>query len=111
MIRLTVTPGSGENLYAMLVTEEIGLRRKGTGTLHRSGAKGKDRDKWVHSSYKGWVRFQRGLGGILVALVQSKSPEDEWMLLSSFVGFLDRHFRASISSINLVYGSDSGDQE
>jgi hypothetical protein len=111
MIRLTVTPRDGENLYGLLIAKEIELRRKSKGTLHRVGPKAKNHDKWAHSSYKGWVRFQRALGGVLVALVQSKSPDDEWMLLSSFVGFLDRHFRASISNINLAYGADSGDEE
>src|SRR5512143_718869 len=89
MIRLTVTPRNGKNLYGLLVAKEIELRRKGKGTLHRAGPKAKNYDKGLHSSYKGWVRFQPGLGGVLVALVQSKSPADEWMLLSSFVGFLD----------------------
>jgi hypothetical protein len=38
-----------------------------------------------------------------VALVQSKTPDQEWQLLTSFIGFLDRHFRSFISSITINY--------
>ena len=103
MITLTVAPRYGENLFRLLVSKEVHLRRNKQGTLHRKGAKKSGQDKWIHKSYSGWITFQRGLGGVLVALVQSNDERDEWQLLTSFVGFLHRHFRESISNLTMSY--------
>lgn len=103
MIKVTVTPKERQNIYSLMVSKEIQLRRQNQGTLHRSGSKQKNKDKWVHSSYAGWIRFQKCLGGVVVAIVQSKNSSSEWQLLSSFIGFLDRHFRDKISNITLSY--------
>jgi len=103
VIRITVTPKEGANIYSLLVKKEVELRRKNMGTLHRAGGKKRGEDKWNHESYPGWVRFQECLGGMAVALVQSKTPDQEWQLLTSFIGFLDRHFRSSISSVTINY--------
>ena len=104
MITVTVTPRDRANLYGLLIKKEVSLRKSKKGTLHRASSKQKDREKWVHSQYHGWINLQKCLGGVTVAIVQSKSPASEWQLLSSFVGFLDRHFRDEIASINLTYG-------
>jgi|SRR5436190_3442714 len=106
MIKVTVTPREGADIYGLLVKKELELRRSNRGTLHRSGAKRRDREKWVHSSYNGWIQFQRCIGGVTVALVQARNSQDEWQLLSSFIGFLDRHFRDDMSGISLHYGED-----
>lgn len=103
MITVTITPRAGDNLYSLLKRKELSLRRKKQGTLHASGPRRLGKEKWSHSSYKGWIQFQQCLGGVLVAQVQSRDADSEWQLLSSFVGFLDRHFRADISSISLTY--------
>lgn len=103
MIKVTITPKTRENIYGLLVKKELALRNANRGTLHRTGTKKSGEDKWLHSSYPGWVRFQKCLGGVTVALVQSKNSEHEWQLLSSFIGFLDRHFREQINSITLNY--------
>ena len=103
MIRVTVTPRQNEGLYGLLVKKEIQLRKQNQGTLHRKGPKKLGDEKWVHAKYPGWIRFQRCIGGVVVAQVQSKTPDFEWQLLSSFIGFLDRHFRDEISSIGLCY--------
>jgi hypothetical protein len=86
-----------------MVKKEIALCRQNQGTLHRSGSKKRGQDRWVHNKYNGWIRFQKCFGGIVVALVQAKNNDDEGQLLTSFVGFLDRHFRDSISNINISY--------
>ena len=103
MIKVTIIPKEGGNIYSLLVKKELALRNKNQGTLHRAGSKKKGEDKWTHTTYPGWVRFQSSLGGVTVALVQSKNAEAEWQLLSSFIGFLDRHFRDNISNISLTY--------
>jgi hypothetical protein len=106
MIMLTVAPKSGENLFRMLQQREVELRRHKQGTLHRIGARVKNQEKWGHVAYKGKITFQKGLGGSLVALVESREDRDEWQLLTSFVGFLHRHFRESISNITMTYADE-----
>lgn len=106
MIKVTITPRTNENIYSLLIQKELSLRKQNKGTLHRYGPKVKDKDKWGHSSYNGWITFQRCLGGIVIALIQAKNSEDEWQLLTSFIGFLHRHFSDSISNIILTYGSE-----
>lgn len=103
MIRLTITPRSGEKVYSLLIKKEIELRKRNQGTLHAAGSKRKGREKWRHSSYNGWIQFQKCLGGVVVAEVKARNAKDEWQLLSSFIGFLDRHFRDELASITLTY--------
>lgn len=103
MIKVAVIPQHKANIYSLLVQKELSLRKANQGTLHRSGGKKKNEDKWVHNTYHGWIRFQHCLGGTMVALVQAKNADEEWQLLTSFIGFLDRHFRDSIANINLSY--------
>lgn len=102
MITLTITPQPGEDVYSLLTKKEKSLRGGNT-TLLRSGPKRKDKEKWVHAKHKGWIQFQRCLGGVVVAQVQSRDPDSTWALLTSFVGYLDRHFRGKIRGINLQY--------
>ena len=103
MIRLTVIPREGEDIYGLLTKKEVDLRRKKQGTLHRAGAKTRGKDKWAHRSFPGWINLQRCIGGTLAATVQSRAAEAEWQLLTSFIGFLDRHFRDEIASVTISY--------
>src|ERR1700722_724794 len=103
MVRLTISPRSNQNLYGLLVKKELALRAKNQGTLRRDGPKKKDEEKWSHSTKNGWVRFQRCLGQVVVATVQARDETEEWQLLNSFIGFLDRHFRESIASVLISY--------
>jgi hypothetical protein len=107
MIRVTVTPKDDANIYGLMVKKEVQLRQKNQGTLHRKGGKKRGEEKWVHNSYAGWIRFEKSLGGVAVALVQSKTPDAEWQLLSSLIGFLDRHFRGDIGAVNISYPNES----
>jgi len=103
MIRLTAQPRSRSNLYGLLIAKEIELRRKGRGTLHRSGPKKRGREKWTHTTYPGWISLQRGVDGTLAATVHSKAADAESKLLRSMIGFLDRHFREELSSVMISY--------
>lgn len=106
MIRVTATPRTKEELYGLLVSKEVQLRQKNQGTLHRRGEKKRGVEKWTHSSYPGWVRFQKCLGGTIVAQIRSRSPESEWQLLTSFIGFLDRHFRDELGTVTISYEAE-----
>ena len=103
MIHITVTPRSGTNIYSLLKKKELALRKKNQGTLHTVGGRRKNRDKWKHKSYNGWILLQNCLGGVLVAEVKAIDASEEWQLLSSFIGFIDRHFRSELAGITLTY--------
>jgi hypothetical protein len=107
MITVTVTPRDRENVYGLLIKKEVELRRLNKGTLHRASSKKKNLEKWVHNKFNGWINLQKCLGGVTVAIVQSKSAESEWEILLAFVGFLSRHFCDEIASINLSYGREN----
>ena len=103
MVRVTVVARSNENLYGQIVKRNLELGRKGKGTLYRSGKKQKDFEKWAHLKHPGWIWFQKGMGGMVVALINSKSADGEWQLLMSFVGFIDRHFRNDVANVVIAY--------
>ena len=103
MIKVIVTTWERENLYGMLVKKEVALRKRKQGTLHVASGKKANEATWKHASYPGRVRFQKCLGGVVCAVVKSRSHDSEWQLLSSFIGFLDRHFRDSVSNITISY--------
>lgn len=98
-----MVPANGANLYGNMIAKEIELARRNTGTLHRSGPKLRDRSRWAHSSYPGWINLARSIGGVICVEVKSKKADAEWQLLQSFLGFLDRHFSNDIQSINIQY--------
>lgn len=101
MITVTAVPSADDDLYMLLVEKERALRQEGQGTLHRKGPRKKGQDRWEHVRYKGSIRLQRCLGGLVIAEVRSATFSQEWQLLSSFVGFLIRHLRESVSTVTL----------
>jgi hypothetical protein len=84
-----------------MVAKEVELANKNQGTLHRSGPKQKDRATWKHRSYPGWIKLSRGMGEVVMMEVRSKVQDQEWQLMQSLLGFLDRHFADDIQAINI----------
>lgn len=103
MVTVTVTPRSGERLYSLLVKKEPALK-----TFFRSAKKKAGEARWAHTNYRGWIRLQKCLGGVMVATVQSKRPDQEWQILSAFVGVLHRHFRDRVGTISISYDRSEG---
>jgi hypothetical protein len=104
MKRIQIIPKEGYNLYGAIVQKEVDLGKKKVGTFYRSGRKTKDKAKWAHKKYPGWVKLQYGMGGIVIAEVRTMADTNrEWALLNAFMGFLDRHFGQHIQSINIQY--------
>lgn len=104
MRRIQIVPKAGFNLYGAMIAKEVELAQKNQGTLHRSGKKMKDRARWSHKTYKGWIKLQRGLGNIVVAELLSTARDDsEWQLLQSFLGFVDRHYSDQVQAISIQY--------
>lgn len=103
MRQIQVVPNSTFRLYGAIVAKEVELAKKNRGTFHRSAAKEKDRAKWSHSSYPGWIRIARGMGEVVLIEVRSKKPDVEWQLMQAILGFLDRHFSDNIRTILIHY--------
>lgn len=59
--------------------------------------------RWAHVKYPGFIKWDLARGGILVAEVQSKRPEQEWQLLQAFIGYLDRHLGEYIQTVSITY--------
>lgn len=106
MIRVTIIPRRGAKTFSLLTKKELSLRKDKKGTLHQKGPKKAGEARWVHKTYFGWIRLQRAVGGVTVALINSMKEGGENQLLSSFIGFIDRHFSDQISSVSIHYESD-----
>jgi len=88
-----------ENLYSLIKKKEIELRKKKRGTLHPIKP-----NRWKHVSYKGIIDFHKANKDISIFELKQKSTEsNDWQLLHSFLGFLDRHFHKEIESITILY--------
>lgn len=70
---------------------------------HRTTWKRQKAGRWVHTKYPGWVTWNAGPGGLLLAEVKSKKADAEWQLSSAFVGYLERHFAETIESITITF--------
>ncbi|MBN9120462.1 MAG: hypothetical protein J0I06_15125 [Planctomycetes bacterium] len=103
-----IVPHEGVNLYSLMVQKVRELSESKQGAFSRSGAKMKDRAKWKHKTYKGWIKLQRSACEVIVAEVKSLSQaDDHWQLLHAFMGWLDRHFYDQILSINITYRGEA----
>jgi hypothetical protein len=83
-------------LYAALVKKEAELRKKNRGTFYRTAGKKRTSSKWRHRAYPGWMNLERGLSEVA-------APDQEWQMLSAFLGFIDRHFGNRILGITVHY--------
>ena len=102
--RIQIVPRNGEQLYSLLVKKEIELRRRNTGTFRRAAGKQKNRTKWMHASYPGWIKMQRTIGGGIAAEIGTKGKAGgEWQIIHAFLGFVDRHFADHVESVNIQY--------
>jgi hypothetical protein len=93
---LQIESRDGSRLYGAMVKKQAEIRRGGRGTFSRAGA------RWTHVRYKGSIAITRA-GEALSARIKSPEEGDEARLLSSFLGWLDRHFGKRLHSINIQY--------
>jgi hypothetical protein len=100
---LQIVPKGDVRLYGELVRKEAAIRNAGRGTFYRAGAKTRDSARWKHKAHKGWVHLQRGLSEIVTAEVRPLADDQDWQMLSAFLGFVNRHFSAQIAAINIHY--------
>jgi len=103
MRRVQIIPEDDFRLYGAMIAKEVELAKRKRGTFHRSGARAKNKAKWTHSSYAGWIKIARGMGEVVLIEVHSKKGGTEWQLLHAILGFLDRHFSDKISTVQIHY--------
>jgi hypothetical protein len=85
-----------------MVAKEIELSRKNKGTFRRSAPRQKNRAKWAHTRFPGWLRLRRGMGEVVEIDVRAKKG-GEWQLLTAILGFVDRHFGPKVRAVNIQY--------
>jgi hypothetical protein len=101
---MQIVPNEGFRLFGAMVKKEVDLSKRNQGTFYRSGAKEKDRAKWSHKRFKGWIKLERGSGEVVVAEIISRTQgDDAWQLFHAFLGWVDRHFGQQVSAINIQY--------
>lgn len=100
---VTIVPRPRARLYGALVAKEAAIREKGRGTYARVGRKVRGSTRWKHKMYKGSVQLTHGDAEIVTAKVRARTPEDERRLLSSFLGFVDRHSGDHVDTITIQY--------
>jgi hypothetical protein len=100
---IEILPHKSAHLYDVLVAKEAAIRKSGRGTYSRVGRGTSRATKWKHKMYRGTVQLARDASQIITAKVRASSAEDERRLLSSFLGFVDRHSRNQVETITIHY--------
>jgi hypothetical protein len=99
---LQIVPRRGTSLYSAIVKKQAEIRRGGRGTFSRASGSSRAA-RWTHVRYKGSIALKAGEADAVSARIKSSDRGDEARLLSSFLGWLDRHFGKQLSSVNIQY--------
>jgi hypothetical protein len=100
---LQIVPRDGTRLYGAMIKKQAEIRRSGRGTFSRAGARKRSAARWTHIRYKGSINLEPGLSDAVEVAIKSPERGDEARLLSSFLGWLDRHFGDQLSAVNIQY--------
>jgi hypothetical protein len=108
---LQVFPRDGTRLYGAMLRKHAEIRRNGAerscarerGTFLRARARKRNAARWTHVRHKGSINFASGPSEKVEVAIQSPDRGDEARLLSSFLGWLDRHFGKQLSSVKIEY--------
>jgi hypothetical protein len=103
MKSLEIVPSDRTRLYSAMIKKQAEIRRSGRGTFSRASARQRKGVKWTHVRYKGSINLGPGASDGVEAVIKSPDRGDEARLLSSFLGWLDRHFGEHLSSVNIKY--------
>src|SRR6516164_4178184 len=98
-----IVPRARARLYGTLVAKEAAIRKSGRGTYVRVGRASQHAARWKHKKFKGSLALSRDASEAVTAKVRAASPEDERKLLSSFLGFVDRHAGDQVTTITIHY--------
>jgi hypothetical protein len=98
-----IIPRPRARLFGTLVDKEAAIRRNGKGTYERVGRKSATAARWRHKMYGGSVALKRDKSETITARIRAAAPEAERRLLSSFLGFVDRHSQDQVATITIHY--------
>jgi hypothetical protein len=108
---LQIVPRDGRRLYGAMIKKQAKLRSSGRGTFLRAKARKRNAAKWTHVRYKGSIGLEPFPSQAVQAIIKSPERGDEARLLSSFLGWLDRHFGEDLSSVNIEYRKSDGSRQ
>ena len=100
---LQIAARDGTRLFGAMIKKQAEIHRRGRGTFSRASG-GKRAARWTHVRYKGAIELKAGDETGVSARIRSSDHGDEARLMSSFLGWLDRHFGDRLSSVNIQYG-------
>jgi hypothetical protein len=103
MTSLEIFPSDRTHLYKAMIKKQAEIRRHGRGTFSRARAGKRNAARWTHVRYKGSINLEPGPSQAVEAVIKSPDRGDEARLLSSFLGWLDRHFGEHLSAVNIQY--------
>ena len=103
MKSLEILPSDRTQLYSAMIRKQAEIRRSGRGTFSRVRAGKRNSTRWTHIRYKGSINLEPGPSQAVEAVIRSPDRGDEARLLSSFLGWLDRHFGEHLSAVNIRY--------
>src|SRR5947209_5243704 len=96
-----IVPRERSRLYGALVAKQAAIHKNKRGTYVRVGRKARDSTQWKHKNFRGSVRLKRESSEAVTANIRAPTPEDERKLLSSFLGFVDRHSGDQVTTITI----------
>jgi len=105
---LQIVPLKGKRLLGDMVKKQADIRKSGRGTFSRVGARRRTAARWTHVRYKGAIKLKEGSSDAVDVEIRSPEHGDEARLLSSFLGWLDRHFGDQVSSVTIQYLRPAG---
>ena len=100
---LEITPRERARLFGRLTDKQTTIHKNGRGTYERVGRKSASAARWRHKMYGGSVELKRDASETITARIRAAQPEAERRLLSSFLGFVDRHSDDKVASITIHY--------
>ena len=100
---LQIVPRGRTRLFNAMIKKQADIRKGGRGTFSRAAARKRNAARWTHVRYKGSIDLEAGLADAVKVEIKSPDRGDEARLLSSFLGWLDRHFGDEVSSVNIEY--------
>ena len=98
---LQIVPRERTRLYGAMIKKQAEIRKSGRGTFFRAAARKRNAARWTHVRYKGSISSNPALADAVEVAIKSPERGDEARLLSSFLGWLDRHFGDELSSVNI----------
>jgi hypothetical protein len=103
MKTIQIVPRASMRLYGAITRRQAEIRKGGRGTFSRVGARRANAARWSHIRYRGSITLKAGASDAVTAEIRSPERGDEARLMSSFLGWLDRHFGDDIASVNIQY--------